>query len=174
MSPQLEANRQTLAEYRRRLEHISPQALTAVPPGETWSPGQVYTHILMVANFFSLDKATRALAKDPDPALGLNDGGINVFTHNSLPPSQFKMPDGVPAPPQPAHHAELLEAFDALDEGMAALANDLAVGLDRGGRTKHPFLGFLSAAEWFTFIDIHNRHHLRQLDRLTGGAVNGK
>jgi hypothetical protein len=161
---------QTLAEYRRLLGSITPEALAHVPEGEGWSPGQVYSHILMVGNLFALDKAHRARTKEPDPNLGLTEGGQRVLQQNELPAKRFQMPEGVPPPPQPTNAAELAEAIDALEAGIAELVAALEAGADTGGRTKHPFLGFFTATEWLAFIDIHNRHHLRQLNRLLGTA----
>lgn len=33
-------------------------------------------------------------------------------------------------------------------------------------KIKHPRLGLLNARYWLKFIDIHTRHHLKQLNRI--------
>ena len=33
-------------------------------------------------------------------------------------------------------------------------------------RGQHPRLGLLTAAQWFKFIRIHAKHHLKQIQRL--------
>ena len=34
------------------------------------------------------------------------------------------------------------------------------------GKTKHPGLHYLNAGEWYQFIEMHFRHHLRQKERI--------
>ncbi len=35
----------------------------------------------------------------------------------------------------------------------------------------HPRFGALNAQDWFMLVEMHYRHHLRQLDRLKKGLV---
>jgi hypothetical protein len=62
------------------------------------------------------------------------------------------------------------ESIDQLNLDMRQLKTDAFVlwqkTADARGKSKHPGLGYFTAQEWFQYVEMHMRHHLRQKARL--------
>jgi hypothetical protein len=75
-----------------------------------------------------------------------------------------------PFPPELLPRPITKDEARALLARLAAEADRLApqvAGADPRQRARHFRLGWLNAAEWFAFLEMHHRHHLEgQLARL--------
>ena len=67
--------------------------------------------------------------------------------------------------PNPESIEEIVAAFKPLQGRMEEWAPRLAQ-INHASKVEHGWFGWLTAAEWFDMIGMHNRQHLRQLARL--------
>jgi hypothetical protein len=84
----------------------------------------------------------------------------------SLPPAKkYKVPKRLAERVKKINKTEaldfVLEFEKALDDNYPLIAN---ASVDC--KTKHPRLGYLNAKQWLRFIEIHLKHHLKQLERI--------
>lgn len=76
------------------------------------------------------------------------------------------MPNSVAVEPKMPESKEYL--ISKLEE-VRSLSNayiDRLPGYDPDERTRHPFLGYLNAAEWIALCNMHFRHHESQKRRI--------
>lgn len=133
-----------------------------VPAAGVWSMSQVYAHIIEVGSF-GVEKVAKCGERAPAKSQKTLAGHL-VYWFGSLPPLRIKAPAGVnSAPAEPESKASAREALLAIRSRMHALAP--TVHAARGVAT-HPILGKLTATEWFRFMEMHLRHHLRQKERI--------
>ncbi|MBS1501197.1 MAG: DinB family protein, partial [Bacteroidetes bacterium] len=93
--------------------------------------------------------------------------GFFVLTFNRFPPFRVKMPKPLAAA-NPVKKISKEEARNLLVKCRRRI-NEVAAFIPKSSgrcRIKHPRLGMLNARQWFRFILIHSKHHLKQLDRI--------
>jgi hypothetical protein len=153
--------------YRNRLDTIPDEQFDVTPPGGGWSYAEVYSHILQsnLGSTIALEKCTMSNCKPTSKGRTLI--GFFMFTFNRFPPVSVKVPKSV----APVVSVKKISKEDARNllikcrrrvNDMAALIHDSLPH----NRIKHPRLGMLNARQWFKFILIHSKHHLKQLDRI--------
>jgi hypothetical protein len=155
---------EALAEYRRRLDVIPEEQFNATPPGGGWSYGEVYSHILQanLGSLIAIERCANGTGKIDDKHLGLL--AQLVFLMGSF-PFKFKAPEKIAAQVNNIGKEEarnLLVKLKAKIEQMVPVINKSSTF----SKIKHPRLGLLNAKQWLRFIDIHTRHHLKQLNRI--------
>ncbi|RKR81499.1 DinB family protein [Mucilaginibacter gracilis] len=154
----------TLMEYRRRLDVIPDSEFNATPPGGGWSYGEVYSHILQanLASLVAIERCANGTGKIDDKRLGLP--AQFIFLVGSF-PIKFKAPEKIAAQVNNIGKEEarnLLVKLKTRIEQLAPVINKSSTF----SKIKHPSLGLLNAKQWLRFIDIHTRHHLKQLNRI--------
>ncbi|HTI59645.1 DinB family protein [Mucilaginibacter sp.] len=153
--------------YRGRLDTIPDDQFDLTPPGGGWSYAEVYSHILQ-ANLSSTIAAEKCTLNTCKPtSKGRSAIGFFVLTFNCFPPFPVRVPKGV-ATVIPAKKISKEEARNLLVkcrkrvDSVAQLIRDSSPHC----KIKHARLGMLNAAQWFKFILVHSKHHLKQLDRV--------
>ncbi|MBS1526702.1 MAG: DinB family protein [Bacteroidetes bacterium] len=157
----------TLDIYRSRLDTIPDEQFDVTPPAGGWSYAEVYSHILQanLGSSIAAEKCTLSTCKPGSK--GRSVVGFFVLTFNRFPPFRVKAPKTLAA----ANPVKKISKEDArnlivkcrrrIGEVAALIAKS-----NHNGRIKHPRLGMLNADQWFRFILIHSRHHLKQLNRI--------
>ncbi len=171
----LQRHHQTLDALRELIPEFGPEAWEHPGQAGGWSPAQVYSHIALIANEFSFKHLDACLAGE-GPAegrkslLGFFVLGTNVIRASRRIRVDFP-PELLPSFPSPEEARRAMEGLLARAE--ATLAKVAAA--DPARRSKHFLLGWMNAAEWFRFAEIHHRHHLEgQLQRLLKDSRRGQ
>ena len=153
--------------YRSRLDIIPDDQFDITPQGDGWSYAEVYSHILQatLSSTIAAEKCTLSTCKPTSK--GRSAVGFFVLTFNSFPPVRLKEPKEVAAS-IPAKKISKEDARNLLIKCRKRV--DSVASLIHGSsphcKIPHLRLGMLNAPQWFKFILIHAKHHLKQLDRV--------
>jgi hypothetical protein len=178
MAMNIEAERKAieaaLDAYRNRLDTILDDLFDATPPGGGWSYAEVYSHILQadLSSSIAVEKCTLSTCKPTSKGRTLI--GLFVLTAGRFPPFPVKVPKAVAAI-IPAKKISKEEAKNLIIKCRKRV-NDVAKLIFDSpvhNRIKHARMGMLNARQWFKFILIHSKHHLKQLDRIENKFQNG-
>jgi hypothetical protein len=153
-----------LAEFRRKLDQIPDDRFNATPPGGGWSYGEVYSHILQsnLGSFIAIERCANGTGKLDNKRMGWL--GQFVFLIGGF-PFKFKAPDKLAAMVNNIGKEEARNLLVKLKAKMDLMVPVVAKA-SSFSKIKHPRLGLLNAKQWLRFIDIHTRHHLKQLKRI--------
>jgi hypothetical protein len=153
--------------YRNRLDAIPDDVFNVTPPGGGWSYAEVYSHILQadLGSTIALEKCT--LSNWRPTSKGPNLLGCLVLLFRRFPPVRMKVPEAV-ASRIPVKNISKEEARNLLIKCRKRISEvtPLIYNSSPRCRYKHTRLGMLNARQWFKFILIHSKHHLKQLDRI--------
>jgi len=146
-----------------RHDHAS---LCRKPAPDSWSLGQVYSHLLLTTGSIvdqSIPIALEDCAKNTDKNIIFVGRLILLF---GFPPVRIRTPKGVnPEPPAPESVEQLRRDFETVVKKIEELAKRVDSAAC-SGKTKHPRIGYLDARQWLRFIEVHWSHHLRQKGRI--------
>lgn len=153
-----------LAEYRRRLDVIPDGQFNATSPGGGWTYGEVYSHILQanLGSLIAIERCANGTGKIDNKRLGWLAQFIFLLGHF---PFKIKTTEKLAAQVNNIGKEEarnLLVKLKAKIDQMVPVVNKSS----SFSKIKHPRLGLLNAKQWLRFIDIHTRHHLKQLNRI--------
>ncbi|RPD44179.1 DinB family protein [Paracnuella aquatica] len=153
-----------LMTWKNALADYNEAMLLQKPALNSWSMGQLYMHLVAETSFY-LTQVDACLRSPQNSDQQPTAEGKAMLAANSFPDMRIEGPPTNALVQQPADKAQLIAGFDDLLKTLqrvnAQAANSLAVG-----KTAHPGLGFLNAAEWAQFAAMHLRHHLRQKARI--------
>ncbi len=155
-----------LDEYRNRLDAISDELFDRSPNGGGWSYAEVYSHIMQatLGSSIALEKCTTSSCVPT--TRGRTPIGVFVFTFGIF-PGRVKVPPAIleKSPVKKISKEEARNLIVKCRKRIDAVAK-LIFDSKPNKRVKHPRLGLLNAAQWFKFILIHLKHHIRQLNRI--------
>ena len=158
---------EVLDTYRNRLDTIPDELFTATPPGGGWSYAEVYSHIMQASlgSTIALEKCTLSSCKPTSKGRTLI--GMLVLTFGRFPPFGVKVPDAI-SDKVAVNKISKEEAKNLLIKCRKRIATvaPLIYDSSKHRRYIHPRMGMLNARQWFKFILIHSKHHLKQLDRI--------
>ena len=154
-------------EWLLSLDSYSEEQFTKKPDADSWSIGQVYHHLIAGTNRFHLQHIASCLdGKGKNIRGGKKFPGKFVFLIGSFPDAKIKVPPSdAYTPKQPAGIADMRFALTQLIETMRETAGKIG-SASKSIKLEHPAFGYLNASEWFSMIEMHFRHHLRQKARL--------
>ncbi len=166
-------NAKTLQDFKRvltlwqeELPRYSPEQLQARPDERSWSMGQLYNHLIDSAINFHLKEVDRCLSSLENRTGRKNLKGFVIYNIlNGFPPVKIAVP------PSDSYTPKQPEGMEELRDGLEKVARAMEETLPRlrqekTGKTAHPALAFLNAAEWYKLVEMHYRHHLRQKEAL--------
>ena len=151
--------------YRNQLDNIPDDLFDVTPPGGGWSYAEVYSHIMQanLGSTIALEKCTLSSCKPT--TLGRTPVGLFVLTFGRFPPVKLKAPEVISSKVNKISKEDaknlLVKCRKRINDVTPLIYNS-----PKNGKIKHPRLGMLNAKQWFKFILIHSKHHLRQLDRI--------
>lgn len=160
---------ETAAYYLEQLKGISQEKLTRQPSEDQWSVGQLYAHLIGVTQFMSLRSI--ALCQEGNPE-AISVGGSRselgeaLFQSGGFPDVKIRVPPSPQyTPKQPNDADELVHGLKDIVKRMKAVEPTLD-DIPAENRAPHPRLGLFNAKEWFCMVEMHFRHHLKQLKSL--------
>ncbi|MEL6429481.1 MAG: hypothetical protein AAFP22_17475 [Planctomycetota bacterium] len=134
-----------------------------------WELGRVCDHVVAAGECF-LDEVD-GLARGDGTVRRASPVTWLVFgAAKRLPPVRVEVPKGLPeryarvAAPEPLERGAALERLGALAGRMRA-AREAVESVDPRLRSRHPVMSWLNAREWYQLVEMHTRHHGRQLRR---------
>jgi hypothetical protein len=155
----------TLDVWITSLEQYDVNDLQIKPSMSQWSVGQLYMHLLDETRFF-VSQIEICLSNTDNMHEEMTPGGKAIFENNSFPDEKIKGdPVASQCMPQAESKTELLKSFSELKAKLLDLI-ELLEKNPKQGKTKHPGQGYLNGSEWFQYIEMHLRHHLKQKTRL--------
>lgn len=155
-----------LSTWEQSLDNFSEADFARQPAADAWSIGQVYQHLIGSAQRYHLKQMEVCMASDDNARASKTMPGRITYLLGGMPPSRIKVPPSPQyTPPQPESIAQIREMIPVLREKMTAAAAQLSLPHGKG-KTAHPALGYLNALEWFSLVEMHFRHHLRQKKRI--------
>ena len=156
----------TLGIWQYALEKYSEDELKKKTSDESWTMGQVYSHIIDGTLKFHLAQVEKCLEGNENMEKGKSMPGKIVFLINSFPPIKIKVPPSDEyTPKQPENKEAVLKNLNILQDKLKELSQKIDSS-NAKGKTKHPGFAYLSAIEWYKLIGLHFKHHLRQKSRI--------
>ena len=153
-----------LDRYHAILLQYNFQQLTTITTAADWSLSQVFTHLFQQTIDFNFKQIDHCLYSDDFAALNKNKEGEEFFKRGGFPDAKIKAPfDDIPS--MPTSIASLNENLEKLKMKLSQYKVTIQNSSIQG-KAQHPGLGYLSAVEWYAFILMHWRHHLRQIARI--------
>lgn len=155
----------TVGAYERLLNTVSEEAFTTTPPMGGWSYAEVYTHIFTtnIVCIAAIDKCIQGKATESNAPLHFLVRLVFLFGRF---PRGNKVPDRFKENVTKASREEARALISDFKNKLEAIT-PATPKTSRTQKQKHPRMGMLDAMKWYEFIDIHTRHHKRQLDRIT-------
>ncbi|AYC30554.1 DinB family protein [Paenisporosarcina cavernae] len=151
--------------YKKIIHRHSVTQLVYSPSKEQWSISQVIDHCIAVAEEY-LESAIDCLNESNEQSEGKTEFGDKLFTNGGFPPIKIKLPKEMNAAPKNSENKDaLLTRLDDLANSMNAAEVNIRKTNPRL-KLQHGGFGWLNAREWFELIDMHFRHHLRQIDAM--------
>jgi hypothetical protein len=154
----------TVQAYEQLLHQLGPDRFEATPPIGGWSYSEVYCHIFdsSLLSVMALDNCIRGNGELKPTALMVK---VILFFGMLPPGKKYK------APPKMASRVKKIgltaaQQFITDFELQLAQVYPKIKSANLKIKTKHPVLGYLNAAQWLSFIEIHLKHHLKQLKRI--------
>jgi hypothetical protein len=158
----------TVSAYKKLLETVSEEAFAATPREGGWSYAEVYAHIFSsnMTCFQAIEKCIQGNAIES--ADGLSFPVKLVFFFGRFPPGKFKVPDRLKDQVRKISKAEAQDLIRRFNDELSQITPKVD-SAKPDQKLKHPRLGLLNAVKWYAFIDIHTRHHRKQLIRISKG-----
>lgn len=160
--------RESIFVYRNLLNEIPEDDFQKTPAAGGWSYSQVYSHIIDVnqLSLISMEKCINGTAKRDSRRLHWKVWLIMFL--GRFPPGRLKAPERIEAMVNKISREEAKNQLIRFSERFEEVSQKIHKALpDR--KVSHPRLGPLNAPQWLRFIDIHTRHHIRQLYRIRSG-----
>lgn len=156
--------KQIIDVYKLKLSQYPEDIFQTVPPISGWSYSEVYSHIFDSSLLSLIALSHAATGKGEDKPTHFVVKLILFF--GAFPPAQkYKVPKRLIERVKKISKTEasdfILTVEKVLEEYYPLMAN-----AKTNCKTKHPRLGYLNANQWLRFIEIHLKHHLKQLERI--------
>ncbi len=152
----------TIAIWEKELGRYTFQQLCARPDAESWSMGEVYLHMIDTALDFNMKQIDICLAGNENENACKSAEGEELFARNAFSATKIFFSSEAR---KPKSKEQIRRELQHIKKLMKEYERKISNSLFRG-KTKHPGLHFLDAGEWFQFIEMHFRHHLRQKKRI--------
>ncbi len=149
-----------IEQYRRNLDQYSIEQLRFKYSDNVWSVGQMYIHVIEVAEEYigHIESCTKATHKEPG---GKTEDGTKAFAEKEWPNIRVKLE-------QPPNETRNPEGKDEIKAGLEKVLEKLAYwagcidGANPACKVRHGWFGWLNAREWLEMVGMHSSHHFRQ------------
>jgi len=155
---------QVVAAYSAKLAQYDDQIFEVTPPINGWSYSEVYSHIFdaSLLSLVALDNCTKGKGENEPTHFIVK----LILLLGAFPPAQkYKVPKRLIGRVKKISKTEALDFILEFEQSLESIYPSIA-GADKKTKTKHPRLGYLNAKQWLRFIEIHLKHHLKQLIRI--------
>lgn len=155
----------TVSAYEKLLGDVPNDLFDKTPPDGGWSYAEVFSHIFSsnIICIQAIEKCIKGSAISSGESLSFPVK--LVFFFKRFPPGKFKVPDRLKEQVKKISKEEAHELITKFKDELSQITPRVG-SADPDQKLKHPRLGLLNAVKWYEFIDIHTRHHKKQLDRI--------
>jgi hypothetical protein len=160
----LHAFNDTIQKWIDFLNDYTLEMLCKKPDDNSWSLGQVYTHITEDTAWFAKQMAA-AMQTKADSEKQMHEHARQMLQNNSFPDKMIEGPATGIYIKQPESKDEVRQKLLTI----RAEVNNLYVSFDPSkaiGKTRHPGLLYFNTLDWLQFAEMHLRHHFRQKKRI--------
>ncbi len=151
----------------KELEYYGENQFKKKTAASTWTIGQLYHHLIQGTYDNHIQAIRDCMAEKEGSKLGGKTFfGLLVYTLGAYPATKWKSlrPDYVPSQIEsPAKAKDMMFGF--LKE-MQKLAAEIEKRGNNKYKVRHPKFGMLTAKEWYKLIAMHQKHHLKQKNRI--------
>jgi len=155
----------TVAAYQAKLTAMGEEEFSLTPPIGGWSYSEVYSHIFD-ASLLSLIALSNCLNGDGEVKPTAFGAKVVLF-FGALPPGKkYKVPAKLAERVKKISPMAAQQFITDFEMQLAKVYPQLG-GAELKVKTKHPRLGYLNAKQWLRFIEVHLKHHLKQLNRIS-------
>jgi hypothetical protein len=153
-----------VAAYKTRLSAMGEDDFVVTPPIGGWSYSEVYVHIFDSSSLslMATQNAIKGMGKDEPTHFAVK----MILFFGMLPPGKrYKVPSKLSARVKKINLQEAAQFISTFERELEAVY-PLLKSADPRMKIRHPRLGFLNAKQWMRFIEIHLKHHLKQIARI--------
>jgi len=153
-----------IAFYSAKLSGYPDEVFDQTPPIGGWSYSEVYSHIFdsSLLSLIAMDNALKGKGEIKPTHFAVK----LILFFGALPPGKkYKVPTRLADRVKKISKTEALDFILEFEEALKKTWITLPEG-NQQVKTKHPRLGYLNAKQWFRFIEVHLKHHLKQLERI--------
>lgn len=155
---------QIIASYKSKLSAYADHDFQRTPPIGGWSYSEVYSHIFD-ASLLSLIALNNSITGKGERKPTLFIVRL-ILLLGAFPPAQkYKVPKRLVDRIQKISKTAALDFIIEFETALESSFETIHLA-DLQLKTQHPRLGYLNANQWLRFIEIHLKHHLRQLERI--------
>ncbi|MDB5003735.1 MAG: DinB superfamily protein [Mucilaginibacter sp.] len=153
-----------LDNYRNQLDTIPDDLFDVTPPGGGWSFAEVYSHILQatIGSTIAAERCANGTCEPTKKDLTLIGRFALLFGYM---PKVKTTEEGAKIPVKKLTKEEarnlLVKCHSRIDIITPHINGALA-----HSRFKHSRFGMMNAGQWYKFILVHLKHHLKQLERV--------
>lgn len=151
--------------YEGYLEKITDMDFQQQPAPGAWSYAEVFSHVYTAnqACFMAIENCIKDKAEVTTQKASL-PGRIILWT-GIFPPVKIKAPKRIAAMVQKITKEDAARHLQQLRDMLQRLLPDIPKAAPNQ-KAVHPRMGYFDAKQWLRFIEIHTRHHLKQLQRI--------
>lgn len=152
------------ATYKSKLYSYADEIFEVTPPITGWSYSEVYSHIFdaSLLSLIALENSINGKGEDHPTNFAVK---LILFFGSFPPAKKYKVPKRLIDRVKKISKDEALDFILEFEKALAKIYPFVAKA-DKRLKTKHPRLGYLNAEQWLRFIEIHLKHHLKQLVRI--------
>ncbi|MXV51679.1 hypothetical protein GS399_11910 [Pedobacter sp. HMF7647] len=155
---------ETSDDFLNFLKKISDEDFQKTPADGVWSYSEVYSHIFDL-NLMSLMPIERCIRSHKTVTGTTKLAARLVFLFGRFPPVKLKAPENLGAEIKKMSKEEASNLVIDFKHKLEAVV-PLIKKAPANQRVQHPRLGPLTAVQWLRFIEIHTKHHYKQLLRI--------
>lgn len=157
----------SVGNYEELLQHVTEERFTETPAEDVWSYAEVFSHIFRsnMSCFTAMDRCIKGTALEV--SADMHWKVKLLFFFGRLPPgTRYKVPEKLRDQVVKVSREEARQLIDAFKKELHSITQ-LVPQASPTQKVKHPRMGPLNAKQWLRFVDIHTRHHERQLKRIS-------
>ena len=156
---------QATTRYEAFLATLSDADFQRNPVIGVWSYAEVYSHIFEanLISLLALEKCVKGTAENDTKRTHLAVWLILFL--GKFPPGKIKAPARIAAMVKKINIKEAKQLIRNFNQRLEELVPQVSQATS-GQKAKHPRLGLLDAQQWLRFIEIHTKHHEKQLLRI--------
>ncbi|HYH57573.1 MAG TPA: DinB family protein [Anseongella sp.] len=152
--------------YEKAMARYSEPLFRHTPAQGVWSLSEMYSHI-MITDILGLSSAGKCIRGEGRnrPHSPYLLGRLLLLSGRFPPFIRFNVPRQLESTVKKISLEEAAALIAKVRVKLQHVSQHIAAA-SPGQKIKHPVLGYLNAAEWVRFVQIHTEHHLGQLNRI--------
>ncbi len=161
----------SIAEYEQLLNAVSEEEFVRSPAPDVWSYSEVFSHILQanLGSLIAIEKCICGTGIESAKRTGLMAWLILFF--GRFPPVKLKVPEKLASSVTKMSCEEARNLIIKFKRKLDDTASKMPAA-SPFQKIKHPRLGLLNAFQWLRFIEVHTKHHQKQLGRVKNALKN--